>query len=318
MIVLEGAVATPLTTQVARHLNVSPLYVTIARFPGHEWSVHIAPHHVANQHVIIVHGIHAPPDHQPLSGRTNETISLHDALMASLCIARKAKQQNPQTVTMLCPFMPYGRQDKEGILSFRAMLFDMMRASSIDRIITLDLHDAVECIPSFVSCPNSIPLWKPFFQNMPDLTIVATDKGGQERAQMMAQALKTPTPPLFLEKERLPNGSCTINVPNTPCPENHFLVLDDIMDTGSTLCNAIDALKKRQSGAFFSVCITHGLWSQDCVEKIKTMDIDKIFISDSITCHTPLPSNIHVVPCASLLAHTIAMDPFYHTQQKTA
>ena len=108
MIILEGAVSTPLTDQIAQHLNVPTLHATIARFPGHEWSVHIAPQNpIAHQHVIIVHGMHIPFDHQPLSGQADKIISLHDALMASLCLARKSKQHGAQTVTLLCPFMPY-------------------------------------------------------------------------------------------------------------------------------------------------------------------------------------------------------------------
>jgi len=186
MIVLEGGVATPLTEQMAQHLNVPAFYATLDIFPAQEWSVHMDATHLLNQHVIMVYGMHTPTSHQPLSGRPHQKISLHDGLMASLCIARKAKQQGAQTITMLCPFMPYGRQNKEGIFSFRSLFFDMMRISGIDRVMTLDMHDDTTCTHPFLFCLHSIPLWKPFFQNASNLTVVATDKGGQERARVLA------------------------------------------------------------------------------------------------------------------------------------
>ena len=304
MIVLEGGVSTPLTAHIASELDVPFFQAEISSFSAGEWSVTINPKNIKNKSIILVHGMHTPANMQPLSGHAGETISLHNAFMLSLFIARRTKQHGAKQVVMICPFMPYGRQDQGESLSFFHMILDLMHASGIDQVMTLDAHS----IPDPASCPlpliniNSTPLWAQRFDSTHPPTVIAPDKGGQERASLLVRALDAENNILLLTKHRSANGVCLVQAPILPQKSSHYILLDDILDTGSTLCGAINALGEVRP---LSLCITHGLWSNDCSKRMQSLNIEKIYVTDSVTCARPMPPCTTVIPCAPLLAQSI-------------
>lgn len=312
MIVVEGSVFTPLSEQVAQCLGVPFVRARIQHFPAHEWDVHL-DQSVENQHVIIVHGMHTPNNRQPLSGHTKRFISIHDALMVSLLIGRIAQQKGAATITFLCPFMPYSRQNQGGILCIRNMLLNIIIASGIDHIMTLDMHGPDTHLSTSLCNIHSTSLWQEHIQKRNDVTVIAPDQGSKKRAALLAQSLDN-RPYICLHKNRLADGSCHITPPIWPLVEHqHIVIVDDILDTGSTLYQTIQSLPPSQS---ISLYITHALWSENCMQTIQQLPINHIFISDSVTCHTPLPHNVHTVPIAPLLARHIKHDPFYRTHRK--
>ncbi len=201
--------------------------------------------------------------------------------------------------------MAYTRQDKskEGYVPFE-LIPHMMALSGIDCILTLDLHvshlktlfpmNMVEVEPHLIFAPL-------LCNKKPDV-IVSPDKGGEHRAQKLAQELGMSWTSLI--KKRDPGnktfiyGNQNINFAGTAC-----LIVDDIVDTGGTLCSAVEYLKK-QGAVQVTACVTHGLFSSSCLDRLEKSQLDHLYISDSLP-RSSIPKWISMVPTAPLFGKSI-------------
>lgn len=302
-VIVEGSVSTPLTYALSNAMGLNVQRAGIHPFPSGEWSIDLNACHVKGRHVIVLHGMHAPGIMQPMSGDDNRFLSLNEAWIASCFIVRKVKQGGAHAVTMVCPFLPYGRQNHEHDRSFQRMVVDWMHGAGVDHIITLDMHNDALIDPCLlVQSVRSTDVWAHHIGYLPDAVVVATDKGGQGPASALARAVQSTHDPVFLSKKRTNDGLSIIPPEPASIQGKHCIIVDDILDTGSTIRSAVHAL---QGCASVTLCITHGLWSGTCIDHLNSVPIHRMLVLDSVTCTQPLPPYATVVPCAELLANTL-------------
>lgn len=237
--------------------------------------------------------------------------SFGDHFMELLLLAETLKGAECNSITALIPYMPYGRQDRLASpytsLPLK-VIGSMLKTCGIDSIITLDMHSpqGEDLVGMEVNniCPLS--LFSPIIQADPHALIVAPDKGSHGRAKKCASAAQRPL--MTLKKERDEGGACLITLDtvdfdiSADIAGKNCFIIDDIVDTGSTLSAAACFLYERGASEV-SACISHGLFLKNTDKKIailKKAHLKKIYITYSIK-QPPLPDFIEILPVHTVL-----------------
>lgn len=210
-----------------------------------------------------------------------------DNLMELLIMIDAAKRASARMVTAVIPYFGYARQDRKDQprVSITAKLVaNLIAEAGADRIITMDLHTPQ--IQGFLDIPldhlYSSAVFVPFFlkRKIPNLTVVSPDVGGIKMARAYAKRLGGDL--ILIDKRRpAPNKAEVMNIIGNVEGRN-ILIVDDLIDTGGTFCNAVQALKSAGAGEIFGAA-THPLLSGSAIEKLEGAEITKIFVTDTIT-----------------------------------
>jgi ribose-phosphate pyrophosphokinase len=207
-------------------------------------------------------------------------------LMELLILIDAAKRASARRVTAVVPYFGYARQDRKDQprVSITAKLVaNLLTEAGADRIITMDLH--APQIQGFFDIPvdhlYSSAVYTSFFlkKSIPKLTVVSPDVGGIKMARAFAKRLHAEL--VLIDKRRPhPNKTEVMNVIGDAKGRN-ILIVDDMIDTGGTFCNAVDALKKAGAHEILGAC-THPLFSGDSFKKINSCSLSKVYVTDSI------------------------------------
>ena len=296
LMVFTGNANPRLAEDVARHLNHTLGRAKVGRFSDGEVMVEILEN-VRGRDVFVLQSICSP---------TN------DNLMELLVMVDALKRASAGRVTAAIPYMGYARQDRRPssarVPISAKVVANMMSSVGVDRVLTMDLHS--EQIQGFFDIPvdniYSGPImlgdvWKHGFQ---DLAVVSPDVGGVIRARAIAKRLEADL--AIIDKRRpRPNVATVMNiigeVEGRPC-----VIVDDLVDTANTLCEAAGALKERGASRVLAYC-THAVLSGKAVERIVASALDEVVVTDTIpladearTC-----KKIRVLTVAGLLAETM-------------
>jgi ribose-phosphate pyrophosphokinase len=209
-----------------------------------------------------------------------------DNLMELLIMIDAAKRASARRVTAAIPYFGYARQDRKDQprVSITAKLVaNLLTEAGADRVITMDLH--APQIQGFFDIPvdhlYSSAVFVSFFakKKIPDLTVVSPDVGGLKMARAFAKRLGAEL--VLIDKRRpKPNQAETMNVVGNAKGRN-ILIVDDIIDTGGTFCNAIAALKKAGAKNIYGAC-THPILSGNAVKRIADSEISKLYVTDTV------------------------------------
>ena len=237
----------------------------------------------------------------------------NDHLMELLIMTDALRRASAKRITAVLPYFGYARQDRKagGRTPISAKLVaNLITRSGADRVMTLDLHAGQ--IQGFFDIPTdnlfSIPLMARDIKEHQDLSntvVVSPDVGGVVRARALAKRIEAQLAIVDKRRER-PGESEVMNVIGEVEGRNCILV-DDIIDSGGTLCNAAEALLKIGAKSV-KAYITHGVLSGGAVARISASMLEELVITDSIQpTHAVLSApNIRVVTTANLLAEAIA------------
>ena len=185
---------------------------------------------------------------------------------------------------------------------------NLLTTVGIDRLLTMDLHS--DQIQGFfdISVDNiySMPIllgdvWKSNYQN---LVVVSPDVGGVVRAREMAKRLECDL--AIIDKRRpKPNVAQVMNIIGE-VKGRTCVIMDDLVDTANTLCEAAKALKEAGAQSVLAYC-THPVLSGDAVQRIKDSKLDKLVVTDTIPLRDDAKAcnRIHQLSVASLLAETM-------------
>ena len=238
---------------------------------------------------------------------------VNDHLMELLITIDAARRASARTITAVIPYFGYGRQDRkdEGRTSISAKLVaNLITSSGANRVITTDLHAGQ--IQGFFDIPlDNLFSVNEMIQDMEKisfekntLAIVSPDVGGVVRARAFAKRINASL--VIIDKRREKAGESEVmniigEINNKTC-----ILLDDIADSGGTLCNAAKALKKNGAKEIYSY-IVHGVLSKDAVEKIKNSDIKELVLTDSIQASEKVKNtkNIRHISIAPLMGEAI-------------
>ncbi len=271
MIIIAGNSNRPLTEAISSYLGVPVAKASIRRFSDMEVFVEIMDN-VRGEDVFVVQSTSYPAN---------------DNLMELLITIDALKRGSARRITAVIPYFGYARQDRKtgGRTPISAKLVaNMITAAGADRVLTLELHAGQ--IQGFFDIPtDNLHVAPVFFPHMEKLfksentVMVSPDVGGVMRARAMAKKLNTDL--AIIDKRREKAGvSEVMNIIGEVAGMDCILV-DDIVDSAGTLCNAAVAL--RDAGAkSIHAYIVHGVLSGGAVARITSSPIEKLVITNSI------------------------------------
>ena len=286
-----------LAESIASYIGVSLANASIRKFADHEIFVEINEN-IRGEDVFIIQSTSHPSN---------------DHLMELLICIDAAKRGSAKRITAVIPYYGYARQDrKTGPRTpiTAKLVANLITSSGADRVLTMDLHagqiQGFFDIPldNIFSAPPIIKDMKEKFNDSANLVIASPDVGGVVRARAFAKRLNAGL--AIADKRREKAGESDVmniigNVKNKTC-----ILLDDIVDSAGTLCNAAKALKKNGAREIFSY-IAHGVLSGKALEKIGNSSIEELVLTDSIEASDSVKStkNIRHISIAPLMGEAI-------------
>ena len=236
---------------------------------------------------------------------------VNDRLMELFIMIDGAKRASAGRVTAVVPYYAYGRSDKKDqprVPITARLVANFIETAGADRLLTIDLHAGQ--IQGFFNIPvdelTALYTMTRYFKEkgIANLTVVATDVGDAKRARNVADHLGAPL--AIVEKRRIGNEQRTeaVNIIGEVEGMN-TLIVDDEVDTGSTLVATVDMLL-RHGAADVYACCTHPVLSGEAVQRIEKSPIKELVVTDTI----PLPPAKHlpkitVLSLAPLLGEAI-------------
>jgi ribose-phosphate pyrophosphokinase len=235
---------------------------------------------------------------------------VNDNLMELLIMIDAMKRASAGRINAVIPYYGYARQDRKAKARdpiTAKLVADLIMAAGADRVITMDLHASQ--IQGYFSIPVDhlvgMPILVKYFRQkaLEDLIIVSPDHGSVTRARSMAEPLNAPI--AIVDKRRPePNKSEIMNIIGDIEGKNCVLV-DDIIDTAGTICNAGKALMEMGAKSV-RACATHPVLSGPAMERLKDSPFEEIVLLNTI----PIPeekmfSRIKILSVAPLFAEAM-------------
>ena len=296
MKILSGTSNNKLSKDISKKLKSKLVNTNIKRFADGEIYIEINEN-IRGNSVFVIQSTSTP---------------VNDNLMELLLCLDALKRSSAKNITAVIPYFGYARQDRKVAprTSISAkVVSNLISMAGADRVVTVDLHAGQ--IQGFFDIPVdnlfTTPLFARFikksFKNK-KLICVSPDVGGVQRTRGLATKLKTDL--AIIDKRRPKPGKSQVmnligDVRGKTC-----LIVDDIIDSGGTIVNAAEVLKRKGATEIY-VFITHGVLSGDASRKIKDSKIKKLFITDTIDNSKKIKNNnkIEVLSISSLMAEAI-------------
>ena len=236
----------------------------------------------------------------------------NDHLMELLIMIDALRRASARRITAVIPYFGYARQDRKpgprAPISAK-LVANLITEAGADRVLTLDLHAAQ--IQGFFDIPTDNLFAVPVLArdvkehyNLENVMVVSPDTGGVVRARSLAKRVDSLL--AIVDKRRdKPGESEVMNVIGDVSGKD-CLLIDDIIDSGGTLCNAADALLS-MGATSVTAYITHGVLSGGAVARIASSKLKELVITDSIqpTEAVEAASNIRVVSIAELIGEAV-------------
>lgn len=207
-------------------------------------------------------------------------------ILELLIMLDAAHRASAERITAVIPYFGYARQDRKDQprVSITAKLVaNLIATAGADRVLTMDLH--APQIQGFFDIPvdhlYSSTILSDHFKAMkvPELTVVSPDIGGITLARAYAKRLHAPL--AIIDKRRPKHNEAEIMNIIGEVDGRNILIVDDIVDTAGTLCNAAAALKENGAREIYVAC-THALFSGQAIERISEAPITKIKVTDTV------------------------------------
>ncbi len=297
MMVFSGNANRPLAQAIASRLNLPLGQSLVGRFSDGEVQVEIEDN-VRGRDVFIV---------QPTCPPTN------DNLMELLVIADAMRRASAGRITAVIPYFGYSRQDRRPrttrVPISAKLAANMIVTAGVDRVLTVDLH--ADQIQGFFDIPldnvyaSPVLLGDAWKQKYENLIAVSPDVGGVLRARAFAKRLDDTDLAIIDKRRPKPNETKVMNIIGDVAGRTCMLV-DDMIDTAGTLCQAVKALKDEGANKVVAY-ITHPILSGPAVERIENSLLDELVVTDTIPLREDAKGakKIRQLTTAELLAETM-------------
>jgi ribose-phosphate pyrophosphokinase len=296
MMIFTGNANPRLAEDVARKLNLPMGKAVVGRFSDGEVMVEILEN-VRGRDVFVLQSTCMP---------TN------DSLMEVLVMVDALKRASAMRITAAIPYMGYARQDRRPrsarVAISAKVVANMLTTAGVDRVLTMDLHS--DQIQGFFDIPvdniyaSPILLGDVWKQNYEKLIVVSPDVGGVVRARALAKRMEADL--AIIDKRRpKPNVAKVMNIIGE-VQGRTCVLMDDMVDTANTLCEAAQALKDNGAARVLAYC-THAVLSGSAVERISNSQLDELVVTDTIPLRDEAKAcgRIRQLSVAELLAETM-------------
>ena len=286
-----------LANAVAKELNLPMGKAFVGRFSDGEIQVEIQEN-VRGKNVVVIQSTCAP---------TNDNV------MELMIMIDALKRASASRITAVIPYFGYARQDRRPrsarvAISARIVANMLQSVAGIERVLTMDLH--ADQIQGFFDIPVDNIYASPVLladlqsQKSKDLIIVSPDIGGVVRARAMAKQLGCDL--AIIDKRRPKANVSEVMHLIGEVEGRHCVIMDDIIDTGGTLCKAAEALKERGAKGVTAYC-THAVLSGGAVARIAASQLDELVVTDTIplTDEARQIKKIRQLSVAPILAETL-------------
>lgn len=296
MMVFTGNANPKLAEEVVAHLGINLGKATVGRFSDGEVMVELLEN-VRGKDVFVLQSTSAP---------TN------DSLMEIMVIVDALRRSSAARITAAIPYFGYSRQDRRPrsarVAITAKVVANMLTSVGVNRLLTMDLHS--DQIQGFFDIPVDniygtpillADLWQ---QSYPNLVVVSPDVGGVVRARAMAKQLNADL--AIIDKRRpKPNVAKVMNIIGEVEGRN-CVIMDDMVDTANTLCEAAGALKERGALKVVAYC-THPVLSGNALERITGSQLDEVVVTNTIPLRPDAAAcaKIRQLSAAELFAETI-------------
>ena len=297
MMVFAGNAHPRLAQDIASRLSISLGKAHVGRFSDGEIQVDIMEN-VRGKDVFIV---------QPTSEPTN------DNLMELLLMVDAIRRSSAYRITAVIPYFGYSRQDRRPrsarVPISARVVADMVTRVGTDRVLTVDLH--ADQIQGFFDIPvdnvyaSPVLLTDIWRQKYPNLIVVSPDVGGVVRARAVAKQLGGADLAIVDKRRPGPNVAKVMNIIGD-VKGRTCVLLDDMVDTAGTLCEAARVLKREGAARVVAYC-THPVLSGPAVQRIDASVLDELVVTDTIPLRNDANScrRIRQLSIADMLAESV-------------
>ncbi len=286
----------PLAEAISSVLGIGLTRATIRRFSDSEIFVEIQEN-VRGEDVFLIQSTSTPAN---------------DNLMELLICLDALKRASAQRVTAVVPYFGYARQDRKSSprtpISAK-LVANLIEASGANRVLTLDLHagqiQGFFDIPvdNLYAAPVMVDDIRLNYNNEP-LMFVSPDVGGVLRARAMAKRFDADLS--IVDKRRERAGQSEVMNIIGDVEGRRCIIVDDIVDSAGTLCNAAAALREAGAKAVHGY-VSHAVLSGEAVARVSSSQLESLVVTDTIQTTEAVESagNIRVLPIAPLMAESI-------------
>ncbi|WP_375164700.1 ribose-phosphate pyrophosphokinase [Temperatibacter marinus] len=298
MKILSGNSNRELAEAIATYLNIPTTNADVKRFSDEEIWVEIKEN-VRGEDVFIIQ-----PTNFPANDNLMELLVMIDAL----------RRASARRITAVVPYYGYARQDRKPgprtPISAK-LVANLITTAGADRVLTMDLHAGQ--IQGFFDIPTDNLFAQPVltrdlkekYAGKDKVMVVSPDVGGVVRARAYAKRIDAPI--AIIDKRREKAGISEVMHIVGEVKDYHCVLVDDIVDSAGTLCNAAKALHEA-GAASVSACVTHGVLSGPAIDRITNSVMDELIITDSIAPTDSVKGcdKVRVVSVAPLLAEAVS------------
>jgi ribose-phosphate pyrophosphokinase len=297
MMVFAGNAHPQLARDIIGHLQLPLGQAVVGRFSDGEVMIELMEN-VRGKDVFIV---------QPTCHPTNDNI------LELLMMVDTLRRSSAVRVTAVVPYFGYSRQDRRPrsarVPISAKVVANMITTVGVDRVLTVDLH--ADQIQGFFDIPVDNIYATPIVlndiraQRLGDLMVVSPDVGGVVRARALAKRLNDAELAIIDKRRPAPNQAKVMHVIGD-VEGQHCIVVDDMVDTAGTLCQAAQALKEWGAASVRAYC-THAVLSGPAVDNLRDSALDELVVTDTIPLQPAAAAcpTIRQVSVAGLLAETM-------------
>jgi ribose-phosphate pyrophosphokinase len=272
IMIFSGHASKALAQKIVEHLNLPLGKALVGRFSDGETMVEIQEN-VRGRDIFIIQSTCTP---------TNDT------LMELIIMADALRRASAAKITAVVPYFGYARQDRR-VRSARVpitakIVADMMASVGISRLVTVDLH--ADQIQGFFYMPvdnlysTPIMLEDVYKKSYKNIMVVSPDVGGVIRARAIAKRIAGADLAIIDKRRPQPNEAQVMHIIGD-VKDRDCIIVDDIVDTASTLCKAVDALKEH-GAAKVAAYATHPVLSGKAIANIEASSLDELIVTDTI------------------------------------
>ena len=286
----------PLADSISKELNLKLVNAEVKRFSDMEVFVEVKEN-VRGEDMFVIQSTSYPAN---------------DNLMELLVTLDALRRASAKRITAVIPYFGYARQDRKSgprtPISAK-LVANLITSAGADRVLTMDLHAGQ--IQGFFDIPTDNLFAAPVFvkdikdrySDVPTI-VVSPDVGGVLRARAIARRINAGL--AIIDKRREKPGTSEVMNIIGEISNNHCILIDDIIDSGGTLCNAAEALIEAGATSV-DAYVTHGVLSGSAVSKISNSPLKNLVTTDSIKATEPvkLTSNIRQLSIAPILSEAI-------------